>query len=190
LKREERRKIIPQRIKPRKAKTTAKAMSQRIRPSGTLYLVKRLEQVIRQRLDAVLANFDLTASQYTALTVLRAKPGLSSAELARRSFVTAQSMNEMVAALGRKGLMARVPSSDDRRVQHLRLLPKSVEVLAACDAVVHSIEMTMAEALGADAYKNFHAMLHAALASLAAPPARDSESDARPALAETRRRRR
>lgn len=54
----------------------------------TLYLVKRLELAIRARMDEVLRPHGLTTLQFTALTALRDRDGLSSAQLARRSFVT------------------------------------------------------------------------------------------------------
>ena len=61
-----------------------------------LYLIKQVELAVRQALDDVVATADLTTLQYTALTVLERHPGITSAELARNSFVRAQSMAEMV----------------------------------------------------------------------------------------------
>ena len=56
-----------------------------------LYLVKRVELAVRSRLDEVLRPGGLTTLQYTALTVLQRHPAsLTSAQLARNSFVTAQ----------------------------------------------------------------------------------------------------
>src|SRR4051794_2090760 len=58
-----------------------------------LYLVKRVELAVRSRLDEVLRPGGLTTLQYTALTVLQRHPAsLTSAQLARNSFVTAQTM--------------------------------------------------------------------------------------------------
>ena len=64
-----------------------------------LYLIKQVELAVRQALDDVVAKADLTTLQYTALTVLERHPGITSAELARNSFVRAQSMAEMVTYL-------------------------------------------------------------------------------------------
>ena len=142
--------------------------------TGTLYLVKRLEQAIRQQLDESLRNLDLTAQQYTALTVLRARPGLSSSELARASFVTAQSMNEMVLALERKGLMARVPSDVDRRV--LRLMPtaSAATVLAAADEIVDRLEARLLDGLEGETRDSFRRALHQGLKALAEEPAAET----------------
>ena len=66
-------------------------------PPTLLYLMKQLELAVRARLDDLVRADGLTALQYTALTVLERHPDLTSAQLARRSFVTAQTMAEMVA---------------------------------------------------------------------------------------------
>ncbi|MEO6087476.1 MAG: MarR family transcriptional regulator, partial [Umezawaea sp.] len=78
----------------------------RKRPS-VLYAVKQVELAIRARLDEVLKPLGVTSSQYTALTVLDRRDGLTSAELARNSFVTPQAMADLVVALERRGLIVR-----------------------------------------------------------------------------------
>ena len=50
------------------------------------------------------------------LMALRIEPGLSSAQLARWSYVTPQSMNEVVIALERDGLIERRPDGENRRI--------------------------------------------------------------------------
>ena len=80
-----------------------------------LYLVKQVELAVRARLDELLRPDGLTALQYTALTVLERHPDMSVAQLARNSFVTAQSMADMVAALEDRGLVGRHRDQADRR---------------------------------------------------------------------------
>ncbi|WP_409467852.1 MarR family winged helix-turn-helix transcriptional regulator [Streptomyces sp. HC307] len=80
-----------------------------------LYLVKRLELVIRSRLDELLKPAGITALQYTALTVLERHDGLTSAQLARASFVTAQSMADLVRTLQARGLIRRERNPHNRR---------------------------------------------------------------------------
>jgi DNA-binding MarR family transcriptional regulator len=131
------------------------------------YLVKRLEQAIRQQLDELLRDFDLTAPQYTALSVLRVQHGLSSADLARRSFVSPQSMNEMLTTLERKGLVARAPSPHDRRVLHAELTPKALKVLTTCDHVVDDLEARMLSNLDTRARDAMRKALTASVNALA-----------------------
>ena len=80
-----------------------------------MYLVKQVELAIRSHLDDLLRPAGLTALQYTALTVLERHPDLSSAQLARNSFVTAQSMADMITTLEGRGLIERHRDRADRR---------------------------------------------------------------------------
>ncbi|MGW3726299.1 MarR family winged helix-turn-helix transcriptional regulator [Streptomyces sp. NPDC000851] len=80
-----------------------------------LYLVKRLELAIRSHLDELLKPAGITALQYTALTVLERHDGLTSAQLARASFVTAQSMADLVRTLQGRGLIRRERNPHNRR---------------------------------------------------------------------------
>jgi DNA-binding MarR family transcriptional regulator len=80
-----------------------------------LYLVKQVELASRARLDDIFRPIGMTALQYTALTVLERHDNMSSAQLARRSFVTAQSMADMIAALEGRGLIERHRDDVDRR---------------------------------------------------------------------------
>ena len=54
------------------------------------YLVKWVERGIRMRLDTVLGDLGVSTPEYTALSVLARREGLSSAQLARRTLVSAQ----------------------------------------------------------------------------------------------------
>jgi len=80
-----------------------------------LYLVKRVELAVRARLDDIVRPAGLTATQYTALTVLERHDDLSSAQLARHSFVTAQSMADMITTLQGRRLIERHRDRADRR---------------------------------------------------------------------------
>ncbi|MFC7343479.1 MarR family winged helix-turn-helix transcriptional regulator [Saccharopolyspora griseoalba] len=106
----------------------------------TLYLVKRLELVIRARMDEALRPHGLTATQFTALTALRRRAGLSSAQLARRSFVTPQTMNEMVRWLEERGHIERHRDPTNRRVLLISLTEDGHALLRGCDPVVAEIE--------------------------------------------------
>jgi DNA-binding MarR family transcriptional regulator len=83
----------------------------------------------------------LTALQYTALTVLERYPNLTSAQLARSSFVTAQTMAHMVNTLRERGYLERLRDAEDRRrlvlsltTQGRRLVGRSRGKVAALEA--------------------------------------------------------
>jgi DNA-binding MarR family transcriptional regulator len=112
------------------------------RPQGTriLYQVKQLELAIRARLDAVVRRHGITVTQYTALTVLEQHPGMSSAQLARHSFVSAQAMDGIVRALEEAGLIERHRDPTNRRRLLTALTPAARSLLAACRGQVDLIE--------------------------------------------------
>jgi DNA-binding MarR family transcriptional regulator len=115
----------------------------RVSGERTAYLVKRLELAVRGRLDSAMRPHGLTVVQYTALTALRRQPGLSSAQLARRSFVSAQTMQELMTKLERQGLVKRTPSDGNRRVLRLSLTDRGLAKLADTDPDVDEIEQHM-----------------------------------------------
>ena len=108
-----------------------------------LYLVKQLELAVRSHLDNLLRPAGLTALQYTALTVLERHPDLSTAELARDSFVTAQSMADMVTALGGRGLIERHRDRADRRRLVVALTAAGRELLDRYRDQVDALEQQM-----------------------------------------------
>ncbi len=83
--------------------------------TSLLYPLKRPEPAVRTRLDELLEPAGITALQYAALTVLERHDGISAAQLARDSFVTAQSMADMVRAPESRGLIRREPNPANRR---------------------------------------------------------------------------
>jgi len=104
------------------------------------YLVKWVERGLRLRLDLALEPHGVTTPEYTALSVLRERDGLSSAQLARRVFVTAQAMNQLVIRLERRGLIRRTPSASHAKTMCTSLTAKGAALLAACDRATLPIE--------------------------------------------------
>ncbi|MDI6103463.1 MarR family transcriptional regulator [Actinoplanes sp. NEAU-A12] len=108
-----------------------------------LYLVKQLELAVRARLDEVVRGHGVTALQYTALTVLERHDGLSAAQLARDSFVTAQSIADMVRTLETRGLIRRERNTENRRELLIHLTGEGRALLAAVDGPVRDLEARM-----------------------------------------------
>jgi DNA-binding MarR family transcriptional regulator len=104
------------------------------------YLIGRVDRIIRRSFEAVLDSHGVTLAQYTALSVLSARPGLSSAQLARRSLVSPQGMNNIVNDLENKGLIERTPHENGGRILRVAMSPQGVKVLELCDAAVSQIE--------------------------------------------------
>lgn len=112
-----------------------------------LYLVKQLELSVRARLDDLMRPVGLTALQYTALTVLERHGDISSAQLARNSFVTAQTMADMVVTLEDRGLIERHRDAADKRRLLIALTTAGRAVLEDRRPHVATIEKQMTGAL-------------------------------------------
>jgi D-psicose/D-tagatose/L-ribulose 3-epimerase len=108
-----------------------------------LYLIKQLELAIRSKLDDLVHPVGLTTAQYTALTVLERHADMSSAQLARNSFVTAQSMADIITALEGRGLIERHRDVADRRRLVVALTPTGRELLEVCRGPVRALEARM-----------------------------------------------
>lgn len=133
----------------------------------TLYLVKRLELVIRALMDDVLRDRGLTILQYTALTVLQNRGALSSAQLARRSFLRPQTMHEMVLTLEKRGLIAREPQEGNKRVLLATLTDAGHALLAECTPDVQEIETELLAGLSPGQRATFREGLEHGATSLA-----------------------
>lgn len=116
-------------------------------PPTLLYSIKRLELQVRSHLDELVRPAGLTALQYTALTVLESRPDLTSARLARRSFVTAQSMADMVLTLRDRQLIERHADPTDRRRLVLALTTQGRELLERYRQPVADLEARMLSGL-------------------------------------------
>ncbi|MFE9450933.1 MarR family winged helix-turn-helix transcriptional regulator [Streptomyces sp. NPDC006739] len=112
-----------------------------------LYMVKQVELVVRSHLDELVRPAGITALQYTALTVLERHDGLSAAQLARDSFVTAQSMADLVRSLETRGLVRRERNPRNRRVLLILLTDTGRELLARFAGPVRELEERMVSGL-------------------------------------------
>ena len=108
------------------------------------YAVARLERAVRAVIAERVAPYGLTVLQYTTLSVLhRHGAPLSNAQLARRAYMTPQSMSEVIDALQNKGLIRRNPHPNHGRLLPATLTPKGRRVLTACDEAVDEMEAMM-----------------------------------------------
>lgn len=112
-----------------------------------LYLVGRIDRVVRQAIANVIKGRGLSVSQYTTLSVLDRRNGLSNAQLARRALVSPQSMNEVLLALERRGLLRRRAHPDHGRILQARLTAKGRSLLTSCDGEVQKVEARMLSGL-------------------------------------------
>ena len=113
------------------------------------YLVGRLDRLLRSRLGEALEPHGLTLGEYTTLSVLAGRGGLSNAQLARRALITPQAMNEVLARLEARRLVRR-PSMEGR-ARPAELTAAGRRKLQGADSSVDEVEASMlAELSSAD----------------------------------------
>ena len=131
-----------------------------------LYLVGRIDRVVRRAMGMVLKAQGLSVNQYATLSVLDGRSGLSNAQLARRALVSPQSMNEVLLALEQRGLVRRRAHPDHGRILQARLTAKGRALLARCDAEVHQVEARMVSGLSEDEQAALRGALLSSIRSL------------------------
>ena len=143
------------------------------------YAVGRFHTVLRAEMSRRLAPEGLSVPEFTALSVLSARGGLSNAELARRSFVTPQAMNQVLASLEEKELIARPAPGGQARGHHrargAKLTAKGRRWVMRAQALVDAIEDQAFATLGEDERRSLTEVLGVAAQRLAAgagPPER------------------
>jgi DNA-binding MarR family transcriptional regulator len=134
---------------------------------GISYAVARLHQRVFAGITERVAPYDLTTLQFTTLSVLsRHGAPLSTSQLARRAFMTPQSMSEVIHALERKGLIKRDPHPNHRRTLPATLTVKGRRVLAACEESVSEFEHSMLDGFSEKDRAAFLDMVKAAVRNL------------------------
>jgi len=146
-----------------------------------VYLIKELEMLLRPRfLDACVGEA-VTGAQYTALTVLQRHPGITTSELARRSFVRAQSMAPTIDFLLDAGLVRRERDPMHGRRRLLYLTSHGVDTIVAITPAVVALERELIAGLSPEEERMFGDLLrrsrHALITSAAE---RASQSERRP----------
>ncbi|MEV0222830.1 MarR family transcriptional regulator [Streptomyces sp. NPDC050704] len=135
-------------------------------PPSLLYMVKQVELVVRSHLDELLKPTGITALQYTSLTVLERHDGLSAAQLARDSFVTAQSVADVVRSLENHGLVRRERNPHNRRELLILLTESGRDLLARHAEPVRELEERMVRNLTAHQTDQFRQALSKAWQAL------------------------
>lgn len=112
-------------------------------PEGNLgYLFRLGHQSFRAAIADALALHQLSPPQYGALSAFDAVPELSSAELARLTAVTPQTMNTLVHQLLERELLTRRPHPTHGKVVILQLSEQGRRILDRATPAVRAVEHT------------------------------------------------
>ncbi len=107
------------------------------------YALKKAQHILRLSMDDGLRAVGLTTPQYAVLAALVEVPGLSGAALARRCFVTPQTMTGIIANIEAAGLIARAADPAHGRIIKTQLTLQGAALLARAHTIVMRIEARM-----------------------------------------------
>ena len=130
------------------------------------YLIKQAQAVLNAHLNRALHEHGVTLTQFAVLTALAEEPGLSNADLARRAFITPQSMNENLRDLEQRGWITRSRHPTHGRILQIGLTAAGLATLRACDEAATAIEQRMLAGLDPGERRHLAAALRSCIWAL------------------------
>ena len=115
------------------------------------YLLRQAQAAARLTLERALADFGITPPQFAVLTMLRAYPGLSGADLARVALLTPQTVGVIIRNLERDGAIRNTPHPVHGRVLQWTLTRRGKTLLDRCRRHVNAVERRLMAGLTAKA---------------------------------------
>jgi DNA-binding MarR family transcriptional regulator len=96
------------------------------------YLLRQAQAASRLSMERSLASLSVTTPQFVVLTMLRAYPGLSGADLARVALQTPQTVGVIIRNLERDGAIAKAPHPVHGRMLMWTLTRRGTRLLDNC----------------------------------------------------------
>ena len=115
------------------------------------YLLRQAQAATRLTLERALADLGITPPQFAVLTMLKAYPGLSGADLARVALLTPQTVGVIIRNLERDGAIRKTPHPVHGRVLQWTLTRRGGTLLEKCRRHVTALERRLMAGLGAKA---------------------------------------
>ena len=134
------------------------------------YLVKRAQSVIHLALEEIVSRQGLGIPHYVVLTLLAESPGLPNAELARKAFVTPQSMNEVLRQLEASGLVERHQSQSNARILNAHLTRAGKKTWRSVDHGVRELEERLLRGLTQDEVRVLNRSLETIIRNMTPTP--------------------
>jgi DNA-binding MarR family transcriptional regulator len=114
------------------------------------YLLRQAGAAVRQTIERSLHDLGVTQPQFLVMTMINAYPGSSSADIARLTMLTPQTISLIVANLERAGRLTRSQNPEHGRIQFMALTEQGRALLATCRDRVTVIESRISENLSPD----------------------------------------
>src|SRR2546430_887527 len=104
------------------------------------YLLRQAHAATRLTMERALADLGVTSPQFVVLTMLRAYPGLSGADLARVALLTPQTVGVIIRNLERDGAIRKTAHPVHGRVLQWTLTRRGRALLARCRRHAQAME--------------------------------------------------
>lgn len=111
------------------------------------YQLKLAQHALHRRMEEALKPLDLSPAQYAVLAELNVRPNQTNADLAKRAFITPQSMQGVLARLETQQLVERKQDSQHGRRQLTQLTEKGRSKANAANDAVMRVEMALEAAV-------------------------------------------
>lgn len=138
--------------------------------ASTIYLVSQAHMPLRNLSDAVLKPLSVTGLQFTILSVVASREGLSSAELSRRFYVSPQSMGQLLTLLEERGLLARKEDANNRRILRIHPTAAGRKIVETGTREVARLEAAAFASLSPKQLQTLRTLLRAVVDDLRAKP--------------------
>jgi DNA-binding MarR family transcriptional regulator len=115
------------------------------------YLLRQAQAATRLTLERALDDLGITPPQFAVLTMLKAYPGLSGADVARVALLTPQTVGVIIGNLERDGAIKKTPHPVHGRVLQWALTRRGLNLLGKCRRRVTAVERRLVAGLGAKA---------------------------------------
>lgn len=115
------------------------------------YLLRQAAHAQRKRMDRILAPLDLTHPQFLVLTMIRAYPGCSNADIARLTMLTPQTVHAIIAVLLQRKWVARQAHPIHGRVLTLVLSTSGENLLDRARSAAMTADELLQRSVSAEA---------------------------------------
>lgn len=126
------------------------------------FLMYRVMTSLRPAVAAELKPLGLGLPEYVYMRILSEQPGLTSAELARGSNVSAQAANQVLRGLEDRGALSRPAVTPAGRAMPAQLTRRGKALLKRADTAVQRAERQILARLTADQQSQLKQLLYAA----------------------------
>lgn len=118
--------------------------------AGLALLLKHAEHAVRQRLQPVLDEQDLTLDHWRIMSVLLVQPGLTMTTIADSAVVPAATLTRLVDRLAEQAIIVRRIDPADKRRAVVALSPRGEALALRLRSAEQSVEADVVAAVGQD----------------------------------------